>query len=241
MECRRIHVLRRLSVNTVTDSSDEGEKIMTDTSSTSSDDNTPPEPILGRCNAQKRQGPAGGLCKEWAGKGTDHVGTGRCRRHGGCAPTGRRAAVREYVADQHRRFGQPIAISPTAALRDEVGRTAGLIATIEAEIDRTVDETGQPILVDTSGLHPGPAPLVALHHAERRHLVQAARAAVDAGVETVMADLQEAYQDRALGVVEAVVVELGHDPDDPQVVDAIGRALARLAGDKDRPAIGGVA
>ncbi len=209
-------------------------------SNTSEDDGLP-APIPGRCNAQKRQGPAGGLCREWAGKGTDHVGTGRCRRHGGCAPTGRRAAVREYVTDQHRRFGQPVAVTPTVALRDEVGRTVGLIATIEAEIDRIVDETGRPILVDTSGLHPGPAPLVALHHAERRHLVQAAKAAVDAGVEVVMADLQEAYQDRALGVVEAVVVELGHDPGSPMVVEAIGRALARFAGDENRPAIGGVA
>jgi hypothetical protein len=29
-----------------------------------------------------------GYCKAWPGKGTDHVGEGRCSRHGGATPTG---------------------------------------------------------------------------------------------------------------------------------------------------------
>lgn len=33
------------------------------------------------CNAPKRGNK--GLCKKWAGNGTDHVGVGRCRLHGG--------------------------------------------------------------------------------------------------------------------------------------------------------------
>ncbi len=219
--------------------------IMDDVNSTNEDDG-PTGPTPGRCNAQRRQGPAGGLCREWAGKGTGHVGTGRCRRHGGNAPTGRVAAAREHVEDQFRRFGQILPVRPLEALRDEIGRTAGIIAIIESEIDRTVTEDGGPVLVDTAGLHPAPAPLVSLHLAQRQQLVRAAEAAVRAGVETAMTDLHEAYQDRALDVAEMVAAdlaaELGLDPNSPQVIGAVGRALARLdGGNADRPAIGGVA
>ncbi|SNQ47061.1 conserved hypothetical protein [Frankia canadensis] len=201
-----------------------------------------PDPIPGRCNAARR-GEEPGRCRATAGRGTDHVGTGRCKHHGGRAPGGRLAAAREYAVDQYRRFGQPIAVTPTAALRDEVGRTAGLIATIEDEINRTIGSDGQPILVDTAGLHPGPAPLVALHHAERRHLVVAAKAAIDAGVEQAMTDLRDAYEARLFDVVDEVVADvarqLGQDPDSSLIVDAVTRALSRLAANEDRPALGG--
>lgn len=36
------------------------------------------------CGARKRQGP--GVCKQVAGWGTDHVGAGRCKLHGGATP-----------------------------------------------------------------------------------------------------------------------------------------------------------
>lgn len=36
------------------------------------------------CGAKKRTGE--GTCTRPAGWGTDHVGTGRCKLHGGCTP-----------------------------------------------------------------------------------------------------------------------------------------------------------
>ncbi|MFW8627673.1 hypothetical protein [Deinococcus sp. ME38] len=44
-----------------------------------------PGPLPGTCGAQLR-GKAGQYCKNAAGKGTDHVGQGRCRLHGGATP-----------------------------------------------------------------------------------------------------------------------------------------------------------
>lgn len=38
-----------------------------------------------RCNAHTR---AGKRCKAWAGQGTEHLGTGRCKLHGGNSPGG---------------------------------------------------------------------------------------------------------------------------------------------------------
>lgn len=37
------------------------------------------------CGARNRHG---GTCKAEAGKGTDHLGEGRCKNHGGCSPGG---------------------------------------------------------------------------------------------------------------------------------------------------------
>ena len=46
----------------------------------------------GYCGARRRQGD-GEPCKHTAGWGTDHVGTGRCRLHGGNTRTQRKAAA----------------------------------------------------------------------------------------------------------------------------------------------------
>jgi hypothetical protein len=43
------------------------------------------------CGAERRHGK--GPCQLAAGAGTDHLGYGRCSWHGGCAPSGRKAAL----------------------------------------------------------------------------------------------------------------------------------------------------
>lgn len=49
------------------------------------------------CGAVKRQG--AGTCTQPAGWGTDHVGTGRCKLHGGSTSSQRRRAARLVLAD----------------------------------------------------------------------------------------------------------------------------------------------
>ena len=44
-----------------------------------------------KCGGKKHQG--GGTCTRPAGWGTDHPGYGRCKLHGGCVPSGRKAAL----------------------------------------------------------------------------------------------------------------------------------------------------
>lgn len=45
-----------------------------------------------RCGAKKR---GGGKCGQAAGLGTDHLGSGRCKWHGGASPSGRKAAAKD--------------------------------------------------------------------------------------------------------------------------------------------------
>lgn len=59
------------------------------------------------CGGKKRQGE--GTCARPAGWGTDHVGAGRCKLHGGCAPSGRKAGSLKLVEQQARQlFGKVV-------------------------------------------------------------------------------------------------------------------------------------
>lgn len=63
-----------------------------------------------RCAANKR---TGGTCNKPAGWGTNHVGMGKCRFHGGMQPSHVKAAAK---AEYRRLLGSPIEINPLDAL-----------------------------------------------------------------------------------------------------------------------------
>ena len=51
-----------------------------------------------KCGARKKQ--SEGNCTRPAGWGTDHPGFGRCKLHGGCVPSGRKAALEQAIQAQ---------------------------------------------------------------------------------------------------------------------------------------------
>lgn len=84
-----------------------------------------------RCGARRRDG-SGGHCRQRAGWGTDHLGSGRCKLHGG-RTRNQRAAARAGLARQSAEtFGVPIDTTPTAALRAELARANGIVAYLAA-------------------------------------------------------------------------------------------------------------
>jgi hypothetical protein len=167
-----------------------------------------------RCGARKR---SDGLpCGLPAGHGTDHVGTGRCRRHGGNTPThvasGREAQARQAAA----RFGVPVPTRATDALLEEIARTMGIVYWLMPEVEKLAEagdltwgttkrtiktnpgqgaQQGVPQVEVTlaAGLHP----LVAYLERERKHLAQVCEASLRAGVE-----------ERAIRVIESQVIQL---------------------------------
>lgn len=74
-----------------------------------------PVPPDEHCNG-KTKGRKGGLCQREAGWGTDHVGIGRCKFHGGCSPQSEKAAARIIVAREWAAFGEPIDVTPAEAI-----------------------------------------------------------------------------------------------------------------------------
>lgn len=72
---------------------------------------TPPE-VNGHaaCGAKNRKGQ---LCKQRAGQGTDHIGYGRCKYHGGSTPTQRKAVEGQIIeARVQQLFGQTYDAKP---------------------------------------------------------------------------------------------------------------------------------
>jgi len=57
-------------------------------------------PVGEHCEAKKKQGD--GTCTKPAGWGTDHVGFGNCKLHGGASPNGKIHAEKEAVAWRQR-------------------------------------------------------------------------------------------------------------------------------------------
>ena len=84
------------------------------------------------CGGKKKQGE--GTCTRPAGWGTDHAGSGRCKLHGGCAPSGRIAAMNEAARQAVETYGLPRDISPTDALLEEVRYSAGHVAWLRAKV-----------------------------------------------------------------------------------------------------------
>ena len=59
----------------------------------SDDSEHPPKEPDDYCNARKTDG--SGYCQQPAGMGTDHLGYGRCKFHGGDSPSGDKAVLNE--------------------------------------------------------------------------------------------------------------------------------------------------
>lgn len=139
----------------------------------------PGSPCPKHCGAALRQTP-GGLCKRAKGQGTDHVGIGRCDRHGGSTPNHEKAANGQKAAAAVVTFGLPREIDPQTALLEEVHRTAGHVAylgDVVAKLEQ--DELKQ---LDPSERFEQPAVWVRMYQDERKHLTRVAAAAIGAGI-----------------------------------------------------------
>ena len=88
-----------------------------------------------RCGAKRRQGD-GAPCTLTAGWGTSHPGIGRCRNHGGSAPSSVKAAELVRAESQARKhFGKLVEIrpidNPLVVYREFAGGVAAWLVTCE--------------------------------------------------------------------------------------------------------------
>lgn len=95
-----------------------------------------------RCGAKTR---SGGKCGQAAGLGTDHLGHGRCKWHGGASPAGRKAANREAALTFARgALGADVPASPVDAMEESVRLAAGLIAYYRHQLADAAAKRGGP-------------------------------------------------------------------------------------------------
>ena len=131
------------------------------------------------------------------GWGTEHVGIGRCKLHGGNTKTHRIAAVRQEVERRMVNYGEPIDVDPATALLGEVARTAGHVAWLNEQVRDHADVA----------THEGRV-LVEVYRREREHLVRVAKATLDAGVAEREVRIAEAQGVLIAKLITAVLTDL---------------------------------
>jgi hypothetical protein len=157
------------------------------------------------CGARTR---SGGSCRRPSGWGTDHVGAGRCKLHGGSSPSGRKAARRKQAERAVVTYGLPRDVPPEQALLEELHRTAGHVAWL-GELVAGLDEEGLKQYTKDKGLlWEKPSVWLELYQAERKHLASVAADCVRIGIEERHLRLAESTAGQLAAVLKATVAGL---------------------------------
>jgi hypothetical protein len=189
--------------------------------------------VDGKCNARINSGGKGKRrCKMDAGFKTDHPGFGPCTHHFGSTSQVRRGTSKQmYEAEfaNSPRFGVIREIDPMSGILQEIGRSNGFIQYLESRINQNVvdgkNENVQLTYTDEGGGE-RVEPAVLLWKAERVHFARCCKMAGDMGVAAAAIDLARVMGDRLAELLEYVVRDLGHDPDDPRVDNIVRGRLA---------------
>ncbi len=171
------------------------------------------------CGANKTKG---GTCTHVAGYGTDHVGYGRCKFHGGSTPTGKTSAAREEMEDIVRglgHYGSPVDIEPHDALLQEVKRTAGHVAWLEDRISNH-EFTGEE--------HIDLAVTRDLYQHERKHLTHVCSVAIGAGIAERQVRIAEQWGKELSELIGAILSDLRLTPAQKEKAPEVVRNHLRL-------------
>src|SRR3954452_20143301 len=89
------------------------------------------------CGASKKDG---SQCRAFAGQGTDHLGVGPCKYHGGSTTSHKKHAVVLEAKQRMVKLGHPVqAIAPGQALLGLLRASAGHVVWISEEIQALED------------------------------------------------------------------------------------------------------
>ena len=154
------------------------------------------------CGSRKRQG--AGTCTQPAGWGTDHVGAGACKLHGGCLPNHQATAISELARAEVGRLGFEPVGDPLAQLAD----TAGELVAIKDRLRSHVERLTEYRTLSAEGTEQLRAELSAYQQALRDTVsVLAVMARLNIGER--MAKVSEAQLELMEKALRAALVELG--------------------------------
>lgn len=180
-----------------------------------------------KCGAKTRGGKP---CTQRAGHGTDHLGTGRCKFHGGCTPTQVKGAQRQMAEAAVVSYGLPRQIDPHAALLEELHRTAGHVAWLGLQVQELEHaRLYGPVGGSQFGIpKQEPHVWIRLYQEERAHFVRIAKTCVEVGIAERQVRLAEDQAQRIVTILRGVLDELGVS-DRPEVPDVVRRHLTLVA------------
>ena len=169
-------------------------------------DGSRPWVVHGRiCGAKRSDGRA--PCKMPAGWGTDHVGYGTCKLHGGSSRGHRVAAARQEMADitSGRFMGNPIDTDPATALLMCVQVAAGHVEYATRQVGAVPEHEGLVESEHGAQLHPW----ARIQAEALDRLARFTKMAIDCGAQASAVRLAERQGAELARVLTAVLDELG--------------------------------
>lgn len=147
-------------------------------------------------------------CLQPAGWGTPHPGRGRCRFHGGNAPTHVTKAKREELAEAAATFSTRRDIPPAEALAEVIGLTAGAVAWLAS---RVAEDDGPD------------ADVVRIYGEERDRLARVSKAALDVGLDARRVQLAEDQGRVVASLIQRILGDLELTPSQQVVAPTVVR------------------
>ncbi len=177
-----------------------------------------------KCEATTR---AGGKCGRPAGWGTDHVGRGRCKLHGGSTPAHKKAVAKQDAAELVRVYGMPVETTHQEAAEQELWRAQGIVTWLSREVSRLEADAAYGPVGGGQWSDPRQEPHVWINQlgAERDRLARVIRLCHDLGMDERHVRLAEQQGMQIAGILRVLVTELGLALDDPNVQRAVRAAL----------------
>lgn len=167
------------------------------------------------------------VCLQTAGWGTEHLGYGPCKYHGGCLPS----VTKRYMKIKEKRemavFGDKIEIDPHTAVLETVHRTAGHVAWLFEKIQALSETEGDMTLHQYTAMGIKASVWVEMYERERMMLLKASKAAVDMGISERQIQLAE-EQGRMIAMVLQQFIdsqEIGLSPAQRQIAPKVIRKL----------------
>lgn len=148
------------------------------------------------CGAKKRNGE---LCRAYAGQGTSHPGTGRCKFHLGTVATHKQHAVAVEAKRRMVTMGTPIEdITAPEALMGLLRASAGHVAWLQHEVAALDSLAGHEAAV-----------VVQLYDSERKMLLQVGEACVRAGVAEHIVRMEQQKAELTLRAIRDAAKDTG--------------------------------
>ena len=158
------------------------------------------------CGAKTK---TGAPCRMFAGQGTDHVGVGRCFKHGGCSPSHRKAAAAFELQQRLHSLAEPLSdeeAQPHHVLKQLLRQTGGRLQWLDREL--ASGETS--------------AAVQRMFKEERQFLAWISKMCSEAKVEEVEANVKQAQAEHMAALIRQAAADAGLDA---LQVNALGMGL----------------
>jgi hypothetical protein len=179
----------------------------------------------------------GGLCKKPAGWGTQHLGHGPCKLHGGNFPNVVKRAMTSMLMDELREStmgaNMPIDIHPADALLELVKMCAGHVRWLNTQVAEMRSVSEFNVVSKTQEIHS----MVRLLGEYEDRLARFAKLAIDTGIEERMVRVAERQGDMIAVMLVDLFDGLSLSPAQKELVPSlVSRGLAQLTAGDQNPA-----